>query len=453
MEKKRIIFLIDHKGRDLMGAALIAHHLENLGYEVHLEPLQAFKSVITAWKPTMVIVNHLVHSNMTAYSSQLKRWGILVGVLLNEGLCLSDSNREYLSKPQFDDLHCDLFLTWNTLHRDELIKYKLVTPPENAVAVGCPRFDFYKSPWNQAFLKKRNNSRINLLLNTTFAVAHFYNRPEEEQIQLYKSMGDGQVKETIDYKSLIKAHHEGMDKVPEFLTPLLESGEYNITLRPHPREELTFYNDFIKSLPENQQSLIKLDKNESIQSAIINSDIILNCEDCTTSVESWIAGKPTITLTFTKHPVFFTPTYADRSLQISEPEALIPAIQHALANPDQKEYQSIRNEYLHQWLYQVDGQSALRAAQNIHTTIKQKNPHPQFPSDFSNIRRGVKLRILNLIDEPSHAQPLQIIRNLFKKDKNQHSLRYRNYLKAVRPSEAKQAMENIKKTDPTLTKK
>jgi len=449
MEKKRIVFLIDHKGRDLMGAALIAHHLENLGYEAHLEPLQAFKSVITAWKPAMVIVNQLVHSNMTAYSANLNKWGILVGCLINEGLCLTDSYRKYLSKPQFDDLHCDLFLTWNTLHRDELIKYKLVTPPENAIAVGCPRFDFYKSPWNRAFLKKRNNSRINLLLNTTFAVAHFYNRPEEEQIQLYKSMGDGQVKETVDYKSLIKAHHDGMNKLPEFLTPLLESGEYNITLRPHPREELTFYKNFIANLPKDQKSLINLDKKESIQSAIINSDIILNCEDCTTSVESWIASKPTLTLTFAKNPVFFTQTYADKAPQVSSPKNLIPAIQHALDNPKQADYTPLREKYLHQWLFKVDGKSALRAAEAIHDTIKEKATHPEFPKDFSNIRRGMKLRLLNLMNEPSHAQSGQILRRIFMGDKGQHSLRYRNYLKAVRRSDARKAMEDIQKAQST----
>ena len=193
MEKKRIVFLIDHKGRDLMGAALIAHHLGKLGYEVHLEPLQAFKSVITAWKPCMVIVNQLVHSNMTAYSANLKNWGILVGCLLNEGLALTEDKRKYLSQAQFDDIHCDLFLTWNTLHRDELIKYKLVTPPENAITIGCPRFDFYTPPWNQLFLKNKQSKRINVLINTTFAVAHFYHRTEEEQKTLYAGMGQGKI--------------------------------------------------------------------------------------------------------------------------------------------------------------------------------------------------------------------------------------------------------------------
>lgn len=449
MEKKCIVFQIDHKGRDLMGAALMAHHLENLGYEVHLEPLQAFKSVITAWKPSMVIVNQLVHSNMTAYSANLKNWGILVGCILNEGLALTEDKRKYLSIPQYDDLHCDLFLTWNTLHRDELIQHEFVTPPENAVTVGCPRFDFYKMPWSKLFLKNRISKRINVLINTTFAVAHFYHRTEEEQKTLIAGMGNGKIKDHLDYKSLIKAHYDGLNKLPEFLTTLLDSDQYNITLRPHPREELSFYTNFIESLPENQQSLIRLDKKEHIQSAILNSDVILNCENCTTSVESWMANKPTITLTFAKHPAFFSSLYADRSPQVSDPAKIIEAIQYALDHPDQEEYQALREEYLEKWLYKVDGQSAQRAAEQIHRVIQEKNPQPKFPKDFTSLRRGLKLRILHLINEPSHAKPNQIIKRILKGEHVKQTLRYRNYLKAVRPSEAKDAVDSIKRIAPS----
>lgn len=445
MEKQRIVFLIDHKGRDLMGAALIAHHLEKLGYEVHLEPLQAFKSVITAWKPSMVIVNQLVHSNMTAYSANLKKWGILVGCILNEGLALTEDKRKYLSTPQYDDLHCDLFLTWNNLHRDELINHKFVTPPENAVTVGCPRFDFYKMPWSKLFLKSRESKRINVLINTTFAVAHFYHRPEKEQKTLYAGMGNGKIKDHVDYKSLIKAHYDGLNKLPEFLTTLLDSDQYNITLRPHPREELSFYTNFIESLPTSQRSLIRLDKDEHIQSAILNSDVILNCENCTTSVESWMANKPTITLTFAKHPVFFTKTYADRSPQVSSPEELLPAIAFALAHPEQESYKEIRNEYIHKWLYKVDGKCAQRAAEQIDRVIQEKKTSPNFPTDFTSLRRGLKLRALHMINEPSHAKPNQIIKRILKGEHVKQTLRYRNYLKAVRPSEAKEAVESIKK--------
>lgn len=445
MTSHTIVILIDHKGRDLMGAALIAHHLERLGYVVHLEPLQSFKTSIPAWKPSLVIVNHIVHANMANYSAELHKRGILVACLLNEGLCLSDSNRKYMSERQYDNIHCDLFLTWNELHTQELIKYHFVSPPEHTITVGCPRFDFYQKPWDQAFLKQRKDSRINILLNTTFAIAHFYDRSEEEQHQLYKSMGDGQIRETVDYKSLIKAHHDGLHKLPEFLIPLIESAKYNIILRPHPREELSFYNDFIARLPTNQKALIRVDKKESIQSAILNADIVLNCEDCTTSVESWIANKPTITLTFEKNPVFFTKTYAERAPQIDAPDKLIAAIEHALNHPEQEEYKAVRDDYLHQWLYKMDGKRALSAAESIHRVITELDPQPDFPKDFTSMRRGLKLRLNHLFNEPSHSQFKHFIKKRLFGENCKQSIKYRDYLKAVRPNEASSAIEKIRK--------
>jgi len=49
-------------------------------------------------------------------------------------------------KSNTPNVHCDLYLTWNDLHRDELIKQKFVSKPEKVITTGVPRFDFYKQP-------------------------------------------------------------------------------------------------------------------------------------------------------------------------------------------------------------------------------------------------------------------------------------------------------------------
>ena len=447
MEKQRIVFLIDHKGRDLMGAALIAHHLEKLGYEVHLEPLQSWRSCLPAWKPSMIIFNHLSTKLLADYSEELHKRGILVAVLLNEGFCLKDSGRKYLSEPQHPNIHCDLFLTWNTLHRDELIKYQFVTPPENAITTGVPRFDFYRQPWSSIYQKENRQELTQVLVNTTFAIAHYYERSEKDQALLIAAMGNGKVDETSDYKKLIRAHYVGMRKLPEFLKLLLNSGKHQITLRPHPREELTFYKSFIENLPAEQKQRISLNKEEQIQSAIITADIILNCEDCTTSVESWMAQKPTITLTFAKDPAFFTSTYAERSPQVAEPQDLIPAIELALSSPDQPEYKELREAYLNKWLFKTDGRSAQRAANAIHEILSTAPNTPAYPKDFSSLRRGFKVRLTHLINEPSHFQVKHWIKRMLFGENCKQSMKYRDYLKAVRPSESHDAVEKIRAID------
>lgn len=443
-----VVILVDLKKRDLMGCCLLAHHLEQLGITAHLEPLESWRSCLYAWKPDMIVFNHLLHKHLTDFSRELKELGVLVGCLLNEGLCLSDSSRTYLSEPQFPEIHCDLFLTWNELHRDALIREKFVTPPENAITTGCPRFDFYHLPWSRLYQQERDHPRTRVLINTTFALSHFFYRPAEERKTLFRALGDGKIPEALDYNQMIDDHYHGREFLIQYLRPLLASGDFQITLRPHPREESRFYEELLAELPGEQQKLISLDKRESIFEAILNSDIILNCEDCTTSAESWIAQKPTLTLAFEQNPVFFTPIYRECSEIVSRPEELVAAMRASLNDPTPEALQAARQAYLKKWFYRTDGKNALRGAEAIRKTLEQKQPRPRFPFDFSGIRRGFKLRLLRLINEPSHAKPQNILKRVFRGEQARMSLRHRDYLKAIRPSEVRQAREAIAKLDP-----
>lgn len=439
MSDYTVVILVDLKKRDLLGNALIAHHLEDLGIKAHLEPIESWRSCVNAWKPDMVIFNHLLHSHITAFSSKLKEWGVLVGCLLNEGLALNDKARTYLSEPQYPNVHCDLFLTWNEAHQDRLRETQMVTPPENAVVVGVPRFDFYREPWSAYYIQPRTSKRTRILLNTTFALSHFFERTPEERKSLYTSLGNGKIPVALDYNQMIDDHYHSRAALIDYLKPLLESGGYDITLRPHPREDVTFYERLIAGLPAGQQELIKLEPDAPIFSAILNSDITLNCEDCTTSAESWIARKPTITLTFARNPAFFSELYATCSPQVSEPDSLIPAITRELENPDQEEFQKPRQAYLDKWLFKTDGQSALRAANEIKRVLEAKAPTPKVPFSFSGMRRGIKVKLYRAINEPGHSKLKFMIRKALFNERGKMPIRYRDYLKVIRPGDVRKA--------------
>ncbi|MFK7911590.1 MAG: surface carbohydrate biosynthesis protein [Akkermansiaceae bacterium] len=453
MPSYSVVILIDLKKRDLLGAALIAHHLEQAGITTHLEPIESWRSCIYAWKPDMIIFNHLLHKHVTALSAQLNEWGILVGCLLNEGLGLSDNIRKYYSEPQYPDVHCDLFLAWNKPHEDALRTNKFVSPPENAVAVGIPRFDFYSQPWSAYYIKPKKTKRARILLNTTFALSHFYDRTPTERETLYRSLGNGKIPETLDYNQLIDDHYHGREQLSAYLKPLLESGDYEITLRPHPREDVAYYENLVEALPDAQKSLITVKPDEPVFSAILNSDITLNCEDCTTSAESWIAGKPTITLTFLKNALFFTELYATCSPQVSDAAELIKAIDQGLKEPEQPDYSSPRKAYLDKWLFKSDGNCANRAAQEIQRVLTEKDPHPNLPLSFSGIRRGLKVRTKRLINEPGHSRLKHIIKKALVGDRAKMSIRYRDYLKAIRPSDVAEARQQIREIAASLTEK
>lgn len=441
--KYSIVILIDHKTRDLPGAALIAHHLSKMGIDAHLEPLESWRSCLYAWKPDLVLFNHLLHEHLHRLSAQLHEWGVLVGCLLNEGLCQGDNIRKYLSEPQSPDLHCDLFLPWNDPHRKALIEAEFVTPPENAITVGVPRFDFYCKPWSKYYEKDKATDRTRILFNTTFALAPHYEYSQEKKDLLKTSFGGGKVPEFSDHNQMIEDHYKGRASVHEYLKPLVESNQFEITIRPHPREDIGFYQELIGKIDSPGTAHVTIERDCSIFESILNNDIILNCEDCTTSIESWMARKPTITLLFEQSPVFFTDFFAQCSPQVDKTDNLISAIARELANPTQPDFKEPRQAHLDKWLYRTDGKSALRAATAIKEILEQRNPSPSYPFSIANLRRGLKLKLMRLLNEPSHAQMTQIFRRQKTTDKGQIDRRYRDYLKAVRPSDVSEIMTRL----------
>tara|TARA_B110000908_G_scaffold157958_1_gene198590 strand:- start:573 stop:1961 length:1389 start_codon:yes stop_codon:yes gene_type:complete len=456
MSNYRAVIFVDLKDRDLMGDALIAHHLEKRGVTCYLEPLETWQSAIHAYQPHFVLYNHLTVNHLADFSQEMKSWGVLVGSMLNEGLLYAKSARIYTSKKQHDNIHCDLHLTWNNLHRDELMKYEFCTPPDMARTVGCPRFDFYKPPWSNVYQQIKpsaeNNELPVILVNATFALAHYYTMPRENADRFFALWKD-KVEGVADYWRLVETHYKGREKVPSYITPLIESGKYRVILRPHPREELAFYQDWISSLPPEHRNLVSISTNEPPPVSIFKSDIVINCEDCTTSMEAWLAGIPTLTIALEQHPYWFTETYNRLSPIVYNAEELMEMIPPTLETPMQLDYHTLRQEHLEKWLFSTDGKSSERAADEIANLIKEKNLTPHIPFSPRRFWKKWKLLLLKAINEPYRSRPKHILRRMFSDKQEQVSIRYRDYLKSIRRSDSEEAMQKLATVESAWTDK
>ena len=51
---------------------------------------------------------------------------------------------------------------------------------------------------------------------------------------------------------------------------------------------------------------VRINLDSNITELILACDVEISCETCTTALESWIAGKPTVELEFGRHPLFFS---------------------------------------------------------------------------------------------------------------------------------------------------
>lgn len=445
------LIFVDLPGRDLMGDALIAHELGKLGVECHLEPLQSWQAAVYAYEPNFVLFNHLTTEKLADFSAELKKSDVLVGCLLNEGLAYEKSAREFVSKRQYSNIHCDLFLCWNDAHREALIAHEFCSPPEMARTVGCPRFDFYKEPKSDVYRTKepKKDDRPILLVNTTFATAHFHTMPKENTDRFFEPWKD-KIAGLQDYMAVVKAHYDSRAMLPSYLEQLLKTLEYRIILRPHPREELAFYQEWIISLPPEQRELITLEtdtRNNPPFTSILQSDVVINCEDCTTAMEAWLAGKPTISIALTQFPYWFTENYKRLSPIADSPDSMVSKVKDALASPAQEEYAQDREIHLDRWLGGHDGTSARRAAKEIHDLITRRNNRPKIPARFSNLRKKWKLFFFHAFDQPYTFRPKHYFRQRFKSRQEQVSIKYRNYLKSIRPSDVARAREQLTQLD------
>ena len=440
----RAVIFVDLPDRDLMGDALIAHELEKRGIKCHLEPLETWQAAIYAHQPHFVLFNHLTVSHLADFSQKLKKWGVLVGCLLNEGLLYKEGSRLYCSTRRHDHLHCDLYLAWNDAHRDMLIEQKFCTPAEMARTTGCPRFDFYKEPWNYVYQHRDKDSELpTILVNATFALAHYYTMPRENAYKFFKPWINKIDGIDENYWNIVEAHYKGRERTPDFITPIIKSGKYRVIIRPHPREELSFYKAWIATLSEEEQNRVSLSINEPPPTAIFQSDVVVNCEDCTTSMETWLAEKPTITIALEQHEYWFTETYQRLSPIAYQPEELESLIQTAMAQPSQLDYCKERQEHLETWLHSTDGRCAARAANEIANLIKQKNLVPRIPFSLRGFWKKWKLLILKALNEPYRSRPKHVFRRIFSNKQEQVSIKYRDYLKSIRRSDVEEAIQAL----------
>ena len=289
--KPVVVILVDHKIRDLPVAVLIAFHLEQLGMEVHLEPLESYKGVLAAFRPDPIIFHHLLASHLVEYSKRLHKMGVLVAVLFSEGLTYGKEMRLF-SAGRNHGAHIDLFFCWNEPIKEAMREVGADSSTRIEV-VGPPRMDFYFPPWsgtNGAEGGSRR-SRPKILLATNLGLAPYKELPPVEADKLF-DIWSKRIASYKDYWGAIEVQYRSRSRVLDYMRQLLESDRYDVVLRPHPREGHEYYHDWVESLPVALQRSIVVDGTSKISELIIDCDLEISLDTCTTALEPWIAVVP-----------------------------------------------------------------------------------------------------------------------------------------------------------------
>lgn len=439
-----VVILVDDKLRDLPMAALIAHHLERLGLVAHLEPLEAFKAALAAYRPAMILFNHMLASHLVKYSKRLHELGVLTAVLPNEGIMYEEGERRFNAGRSHSGAHIDQFFCWHRLFKEALLDSGF-GPPTEIHVVGPPRFDFYFEPWSRIWHPGRDpqRRRPKLLVATNFGLAVFKELPRQEADKFFSAWVD-RIPTYKDYWGAIEIHHRSRERVLEYLQPVLESDRFDVVLRPHPREDKAFYERWLAGLPARVRNNLAIDHQTNITTLILDCDIEISMDRCTTALEAWIAGKPTIELAFERHPILSDDERTALNVQCNDPARLVETIEHELAHPEQAAYREGRQAHLALWCHAPGGHSTQAIAEAIAARIAELGERvgPQLPLKAVDYRKGLKLRLLRALGLPYNWRLLMPLRRLLQPV--QSELSYRKIRKAIRPRDVRAMMARLR---------
>ncbi len=444
-KRPKVVHLVDNKRRDLLVAGLIAHQLDALGVDCALEPLEATQAVLAAHEPDAIVFNHLSASHLAAYSQRLKDLGVLVAILPNEGLVYKPEVLDFLALKSHQQAHIDLYFCWNEPFA-EAVRRNVPDIGDKASVIGVPRFDFYKEPWSRLYgssAAPKAGRRPRILVCTNFVFAKYKDLPAFEAEKIFGSWAKN-IPTYQDYRGAIDTHHANRARLFDFLAALLATDLYDVVLRPHPNEEAPWYAARIAEMPEAQSRNLTLEADRNITEMILECDLEISMDSCTTALESWIAGKPTIDLDMLKHPILTNEIVEPLNVHCADPADLQRLVAEALAEPTQSRFTEIRRTHLAKWCDAPDGTSARKMAEALVAAIAARGPRaPLGPRlSFKDKRKALKLAALRLVDLPYNWLPLLALQGLF--DEKGTYMKRRIYDKTMRPSDVTAVRQRIR---------
>ena len=371
----RIQLLCDHKWRDLPNLCAIKLALERLGHNVLMSATKGVQAHTIAFKPDVVVFNHLHSEAYRTFSRILKENGRVVVVLPTEGAMRPEY--ESIGAGEFSDYsHVDLFLAWNGTAADN-VRRRWGGSGIEVQGIGCSRFDFHHPrfheavPTREAFCEKwgLDPSRPVVTWATAYGYAHLNgNAPPGRIAQFEREAAEVGIKKClrrigIDLTDLPAIFSEGREVAAEaFFETAKALPDIQFVVKPHPIEDLSYYRRRIAGVGLQN---VRFCPQDYIWSILRAADVHLH-RQCTTAVEAWMWGKPTIEMGMDKHPALTWPEREAGSDIAEDAKSLIELVQYRLTTPVDSKLHAYRSNYIHTWFGLADGRRCEAAAHAIH---------------------------------------------------------------------------------------
>ena len=368
MEKreKKVLFVVDHKHRDLPALSLIGFYLEKLGHTVKYVALWEEDDVIKRFKPEYVVLPKPHYDN--ARLLDFKRRGIKTIIILTEG------NNQNIEHKYNIEVPPDMLFFWNEYEKSKYVHELLVRGTTMKVA-GYPRNDFIHEKYSGIFPSKREllveyglpPENKTITLATSIPDAHF--TPEERELKSRE--GKALLEEAYDYQLVCDNMDQLKDLTLEVIDLILtEFKEMNLIIKPHPNESIHFWKKIVDSHPESN---IRLSVGEPINHLLRVSDLHMTHNVCTTTVEGMLAGVPVIEMQNEVSARLYKEDHLDvASFKVRAVREVRDAITRVLVNNEPVDiFNSRVDEYITKYFHKYDGLRCYEYALEISRFINE----------------------------------------------------------------------------------
>lgn len=378
----RIHLLCDHKWRDLPNLTALQIRLQCLGHNVLLSTTKDARAMIAAFRPDCVVLNHLFSAAHRNLAKNLRAAGIAVVVLPTEGAMRPEFTT--LGEGEFTDFSlADLFLAWSEPAAAG-IRARWGFDESRVPVAGCNRFDFYDPRFAGAVDSREtfcaryglDPARPIVTWATQYGYAHLAADPDSPRYrQWLKEIADVGVfacyeRIGLDPREVPGLFAQGRDAAADAFFILARAvPDAQFLIKPHPVEDLDYYRHRIAAADLHN---VRFCQSEYIWNVLKASDIELH-RQCTTAVEDWMWGKPTIEMGMDFVPQWAWKEREDGSDVARDAEELIALVRGYLdGGTVDAARQAYRRDYIHRWFGPADGRRCAVTGEMIDAFLKER---------------------------------------------------------------------------------
>jgi surface carbohydrate biosynthesis protein len=355
--------------RDLEGHALVAFHLrERHGHEVRLVGPANLESGFFEYAPDALVLDYLGWQDRVSMAAIARKFGVPVLVLPTAGLYqYEELELRRAGKLLQANRYIDCYLAWGEESRRNLLKAKMLEDAQITV-VGCPRFDFYASPYltlmeDRATLLSRFGAPVSdapvILWTTNTCFAHGPQRDQvRSQIRHGRRPRRDFEEEMEDNRTQFAAQSASILEVAR------QHPEWTFLVKIHPFEAVEPYRDLAERVPN-----LYVLKDVPVRHVLYHADVVIQ-RGCTTATEAWMLGKPVVEIEIGKFHHALRADYAAGNEPVTDVAGLEQAIQRYLEGarvaPD---LQKARDAFIGEVYRDVSGKASERCADTIDAVI------------------------------------------------------------------------------------